>query len=288
MDQERVLAEVEAWARGDDNVRMMVVTGSVARGETDELSDIDAELYVRDPAPLLNDRTWYRRFGEVLAVEELENVGWNPTRLVYYAGGKIDFMIGALSALDGGVGYDRAYRVVLDKDGLADRLRSEARPASPPDAEEFRRCVDWFAAAALMEAKAIARDEPWFAKGRDTDLKDELLQMIVWDHRSRYGWDFDTWHLGGHLRAWMDPELQRALERCWAPLALDETREALWASIELFDHVCARTSTALGYEPFNRARVAAEIERILATRPTRPDSRDAGGLGFEPRRDSRP
>lgn len=266
MDQERTLADVVAWAEGDENIRLVVVTGSVALGTADELSDIDVELYVRDPARLLEDREWYRRFGEVLAVEELENPGWNPTRLVYFVDGKIDFMIGALPELERGVSHDRAHRVVLDKDDLADRLTIDASPASPPTAEEFRRCVDWFTAAALMEAKAIVRDEPWMAKIRDAEVKENLMQMIEWDHRTRYGWDLDTWHLGIHMRSWMDRDVQDELGRCWAGFSLGDGQAALLASIDLFTRLCARTADALGHEPFDRARVGAEVERILRSR----------------------
>ncbi|MGZ4114760.1 MAG: aminoglycoside 6-adenylyltransferase [Actinomycetota bacterium] len=266
MDQERTLAGVVAWAKDEENIRMVVVTGSFARGTADELSDLDIELYVRDPSALIDDRDWYRRFGDVLAVEALENPGWNPTRLVYYVDGKIDFMIGALSVLDRGVSYDRAYRVLVDKDGLADRLRVDRSPSSAPTAEEFRRCVDWFTAAALMEAKAIVRDEPWMAKIRDAEVKETMLQMIEWDHRVRYGWGFDTWHLGTHMRRWMDRDVQDEIERCWAGFSLEDGKAALLASIELFTRVCGRTADALGYEPFDRARVGAEGERILRSR----------------------
>jgi aminoglycoside 6-adenylyltransferase len=266
VDQERTLADVVAWAEGDENIRLVVVTGSVALGTADELSDIDVELYVRDPAPLLEDREWCRRFGEVLAVEELENPGWNPTRLVYYVEGKIDFMIGALSELERGVSYDRAYLVVLDKDEQSGRLTPDTtRPRSPTEGE-FRTCVDWFTAAALMEAKMIARDEPWMAKIRDAEVKENLMQMIEWDHRTRYGWDFDTWHLGVHMRSWMDRDVQDELEGCWAGFSLEDGDAALLASIELFTRLCARTAEALGHEPFDRARVGAEVERILRSR----------------------
>jgi aminoglycoside 6-adenylyltransferase len=267
VDQEKSLREVVDWARENDNVRLVVVTGSVARGEgVDALSDLDLELYVREPAELLTDLTWYRRFGDVLAVEELENPGWNPTRLVYYVDGKIDFMIGALSVLDRGVSYDRAFTVTLDKDGLADRVTLDRGPASPPTRDDFRRCVDWFTAAALMQARDIVRDEPWKAKIRDRDLKDELLEMIEWDHRARYGWEFDTWHLGSHMRRWMDADVQEALEQCWAPFSLDDTRAALVSSIALFDRVCSRTAHALRFDAFDLVRVSAEVQRILAQR----------------------
>ncbi len=267
MDQERTLADVVAWASGENDIRLVVVTGSVARGPTEvhPLSDLDVELYTRRPERLLEATEWYQRFGDVLAVEALENPGWNPTRLVYYVDAKIDFMIGSLDVVRDGVAYDRPYRVALDKDRLADRLRLDARPAAPPTAEEFRRCIDWFVAAALMTTKDVVRDEPWKAKIRDEEVKATLLTMIEWDHRARYGWTYDTWHLGLHLREWMDADVQQALDRCWARFALDDTSAALLASFELFARLCARTAEALGYRPFDEVRVRAEIERILAT-----------------------
>jgi predicted nucleotidyltransferase len=45
MDQKRVLDDVVAWATDDPNVRLLLVTGSFARGEHDDLSDLDIELY---------------------------------------------------------------------------------------------------------------------------------------------------------------------------------------------------------------------------------------------------
>jgi predicted nucleotidyltransferase len=48
VDHRTVLQRVIAWARHDDIVRVVVLTGSVARGDGafDELSDLDLELYV--------------------------------------------------------------------------------------------------------------------------------------------------------------------------------------------------------------------------------------------------
>lgn len=266
MDQERILEDVRRWASTDENVRLVVLTGSVAREghAADELSDLDIELYVLDTAPLLNHGDWYQRFGQVLVVEELENPDWHPTRLIYYVDGKIDFMIAQVETAKGGIGYTRAYRVVVDNDGLADHLHLTSDPkAHPPTAAEFGTCINWFYAAALMCAKCIARNEPWMAKVRDWDLKTELLRMVEWDHRSRYGWDLDTWDNGAHMREWMDSEIAGALGACWAGFSGQEMAGALSASVELFDSLSRRTAIALGIEPFDRASVVQEIDRVL-------------------------
>lgn len=59
-----------------------------------------------------------------------------------------------------------------------------------------------------MCAKATVRDELWAAKFRDQDLNARLLQMIEWDHRARYGADYDTRYLGTRMTTWMDPDVR--------------------------------------------------------------------------------
>lgn len=265
MDQQVVLDSVQNWASADPNIRLVVLTGSVARGPdaADALSDLDVELYVADPSHLLDHRDWYERFGEVLVVEELENPDWHPTRLIYYVDGKIDFMVAPMEAVKQGIEYDGPFQVLIDKDGLTKQLtRSYALPR-PPSGAEFFRCVNWFYAAALMYAKCIVRHEPWMAKVRDVDLKAELLQMIEWDHKSRYGFDHNTWHGGGHMREWMDPEIRAATSECWADFSIESMKGALDASVALFGRLSTRTATALGMDPFDSGPVREEIERLL-------------------------
>jgi aminoglycoside 6-adenylyltransferase len=266
LNHDRAIAAIVDWALTDDNIRAAVLTGSVAAGpeHMDELSDLDVELYALDESKLLNDRAWYELFGDVLVVEELVNPGWHPTRLVYYVGGKIDFMIGPIGAL-ASARYDRAFRVLVDKDHLADLGATAAPPVQRrPDHEDYVRCIHWFYAAALMLAKCIARDEPWLAKVRDWDLKRELLQMIEWDHKARYGWTYETWYLGKHMDRWMDPDIRAALDSCWSGFDVLSAPAALFATLDLFETLSERTADALGFEQFNPRAVRDEVTANLA------------------------
>jgi aminoglycoside 6-adenylyltransferase len=103
------------------------------------------------------------------------------------------------------------------------------------------------------------------AKFRDWDLKLQLLCMIEWDHKARYGWDYDTWHRGAHMRAWMDPEIIAAVSHCWASLRADEMRPALAASVGLFDRLVGSTASRLGIAHFDSRAVRKEIDRLLAS-----------------------
>ncbi len=265
MDHERVLARIIAWANADDNIEVVVLTGSAAIGfeYVHALSDLDVELYASQPATLLDNDAWYTQFGEVLVVEALSNPGWHPTRPVYYIDGKIDFMVGPVGAL-ATTRYMRAFRVLLDKDRATDSLPAVLPLATaPPDAASFRECIHWFYAATLMCAKCVVRDEPWQAKFRDWDLKRELMRMIEWDHKARYGWSYDTWTRGKRLKEWVDADVLGALGACWAGFGGPDTARALLASVELFERLSARTAHLLGMAVFDARRVQAEVMAIL-------------------------
>ena len=265
MDQKRVLDDVVAWATEDPNVRLVVLTGSFARGDHDDLSDLDIELYVRETHPLLEEADWYERFGDVLVTEALENPDWHPTRLVYYANGKIDFMVAPVSVLAEGVVYDGAYVVLVDKDSRANRLEPTVGVA-PPSADEFRICIEWFYAAAIQCAKAIVREDPWPIKTRDAELKERLLQMIEWDHAVRNGWAERPPHNGAKVSEWADAEVARDIAACWSDFSIEGSEIALRASIALFNCLAARVAPVLGFRDEVTTPVSAEVERILATR----------------------
>ncbi|WP_197517452.1 aminoglycoside 6-adenylyltransferase [Microbacterium karelineae] len=266
MDYDRAIETLTAWARNDENVRAMVMTGSAAAHEAHPLSDRDIEIYATDPAPLLADDSWWNQLGDVLVVERLSIPGWHPSRLVYYVGGKLDLTVIAAAALPS-IRRERPFSVLVDKDGVSGSLRQESAESALPDEAAFRERVDWGYAAALMCAKAIARDEPWSSKIRDRDLKASLLTVIEWDHRVRHGFDHDVRFLGSRMRQWMDADVQQALEQCWGRFDAEDSAKALRASIHLFARLGTRIADELGFLPIDHDRIHREVEAILALRP---------------------
>lgn len=267
MDRQGAIDAIVAWAREDENIRLVVLAGSAAgdADAADSLSDLDVELYVREPNVLLQDRSWHRRFGHLLVREELSNAGWNPTRLLYYIDGKIDFTIIDLAHLERAI-HDRPVCVLLDREQLALRLRSTPGPTEPLTPTAVEECVNWFYAAALMEAKQLVRGELWQAKFREWDLLRQLLRMIAWNHTARYGADYDTWFNGKHFAQWMDRDIRAASERCWSRFDVDDMHQALTATLGLFAALEPPVAAAASVEPFDHAPVAAEVDRILTLR----------------------
>jgi len=266
MRHDVILTHVVGWMRTEPNVRAAVLTGSLARDDAtpDHLSDIDIEVYVGHPAPLLETADWYEQLGEVLTVEALENPVWHPTRLVYYADAKIDFMVANVSALQDAPPYQRPFHVLVDKDGAASGLTSvDGRMSEPPTPRDIEVCVNHFHAAALMCAKYIARGEPWLAKMRDWESKEQLLKMLEWDHKARHGWHYETWWLGHHINDWMDQDLRNSLDPLWAHFTASSSADALRRCVLIFSDASERVCIAMGMVPLTSQKVLRRIEEIL-------------------------
>jgi aminoglycoside 6-adenylyltransferase len=262
VDYEQTLAQLTEWALKTDRVRALVMTGSGGAKTAHPLSDRDIEIYSTDVDALLADESWWSSLGQVLVVERLENPGRHPTRLVYYAGGKLDFNLLDSDQLVDQV-YDRPFQVLVDKDGTAP---VQVVPSTwvPPSDSEFDESVNWAYAAALMCAKAVVRQELWSAKIRDYDLKRQLLKMIEWDHRARYGPDFDTKYLATRMNEWMDADVRQALLTCWGHLDAADTESALRSSVDLYAALATRTASSLSLPGFDHDALRAELETILS------------------------
>ena len=147
----------------------------------------------------------------------------------------------------------RFHAAAYDKDQAAGQLPVVAAHLAPPSEAEFSECVNWFYAAAIMGARCVVRSEPWLGKARDWDAKAEMLKMIQWDHRARYGADFQTWYLGKHLDRWMDADVREDLDRCWGAFPIQDAPAALVATVELYDKLCLRAAVALGLATVSNA-----------------------------------
>jgi aminoglycoside 6-adenylyltransferase len=268
VDYDKALDALVSWAEKEANVRALVMTGSAACGTADvhPLSDRDIEIYAVEPDRLLADDSWWASLGEVLVVERLPNPEWYPTRLVYYVGGKFDFTVAPIGALSSAA-YTRPFKVLLDKDERTAGLTVAPIQLSPATADEFDQCIQWAYAAALMCAKAAVRGELWMAKVRDGSLKAELLRMVEWDHRARYGNDYDTRYLGTRMSAWMDADIQTALQRCWGHFDAADTARAVIATVHLFARLSERTARRWSFGEFHHARILDEIQDILKAVP---------------------
>ena len=240
---------IRDWADQEAAIRLVLVVGSQARvtdPPADQWSDLDLVLFCIDFAPYLADQSWLHQFGMLWVCVPEE--GHNSELFAVYEGGhKADLYFMALENLPA-FHYDRRYRVLIDKDGLAARLPppQNAPPrADPPAQEPFEATVNAFWYQAMQVAKFIRRRDLWRVKAHDHLLKKHLLAMLEWHARATEGTDLDTWYGGRFMREWVDPGAWADLHQTFGAFGAAESWRALQASMELFRRIATETADRL-------------------------------------------
>jgi aminoglycoside 6-adenylyltransferase len=145
--------------------------------------------------------------------------------------------------------FERGVRVLLDRNGLIDRMRralGQPPPAGPPAELEFTELVERFWSLAVRKAKKICRGELYVAQS--WSLNRLMLPMIEWHAGATRGWDRDTWHAGRFLEEWADPRVPEAFRGTFARYDGRDMRRALLATMDLFRWLATETADRLGHD----------------------------------------
>ncbi len=256
--QHPYLQPIVNWARSEDAIRAVVITGSLARfdGSTDEYSDLDAQIITADIGRYTADDSWLDDLGEVwIRFPLYEDL---PYRLVWFAGGvKVDFQFitvesirAMLQAGNLSDEYLRGYWVALDKDGFYSELPPSPRvfPQPPaPSCEQLHALINEFWFEAIHVAQFIRRREFWVVKFRDWTMKSNLLQLLEWRGRAAGGGDANTWLLGKRMSDWTDDATLVAVSEIWSPWDAGKLWTSLLTQMTLFRRLSRELADALGY-----------------------------------------
>ena len=148
---------------------------------------------------------------------------------------------------------DVGYVVLLDKDGLTDRLRPPTHTAyilKPPTKAEFDLVVEEFYSDVPHVAKCLLRDELMSVKYvLDFDMKHKYLrQMLEWRVGLDYEWSVSVGRHGKGLKKRLPETIWAALEATYVGAGQEENWEALFATLKLFREVGEQVAVGLGYE----------------------------------------
>jgi aminoglycoside 6-adenylyltransferase len=244
------------WAEDDPNIIALIKTGSSARdGQGDEFSDLDLEVIAADPGRLQREDAWFRAFGGVWVVLRFDELRF-PTRLVVYDGGsKVDYTLAGVERLTEmyqGLDslYERGYEVLLDREGLTERLPRATGtfpiPAAPSEAE-FTFIVEEFWFEATHMPRYLSRGDLWVVKFRDWTMKRDLLRMLEWRAVAGSTEPVDLWHIGTRMREWVDDATWHDLHGVFGRFAEDDAWQALFATTYLFARVSREVAAANGF-----------------------------------------
>jgi aminoglycoside 6-adenylyltransferase len=147
--------------------------------------------------------------------------------------------------------FRRGFRILVDKDRLADRLTDSA--CWPEEADKLPTESMWherghdFLYHVLLAAKKALRGELWVATSSCNGyLKNLLLRLLEW-HAKAKG-HRDTWHKGRFLERWAERDVLQALPDTFAKYGLEDVQRALVANLDFYEKFGREVANAFGYD----------------------------------------
>ena len=252
------------WAQLRPDVRAGVVLGSWVRNDIppDNLSDLDLLVIVSDPSVFLSEASWLHKFGEpcLTFIEPTATGNFLERRVSFRDGRDIDFSIAPVAKIEQMIlqqipveiadVFRRGFRILVDKDRLAERFADSAR--WPEKADKLPTELTWretghdFLFHVLLAAKKARRGELWVAtRSCNGYLKNLLLRLMEW-HAKAKGHS-DSWHEGRFLERWTEREMLQALPDTFAKYALEDVQRALIANLHFYEKFGRKVANAFGY-----------------------------------------
>ena len=288
----RTDAEMEALIRGlaeeRPEVRAVWLNGSRANptAPRDALQDFDVVFAVTDTAPMLGDRGWLRRFGEVAVMQEPDASALYPCDskardryafLIQFAdGARLDLTLLAPPLWFAVYREDPQTILWLDKDGAFPPLPPPTDRAywlTPPTAAQFISCCNEFWWVAPYVGKGLWRGELLYA----VDLLNEavrpmLLRLLGWQAGYDGGFGRSAGKCCKYLPAMLSAEDRAALYRTYPPLEPAALWAALEAAMDLFSAAAPRVAARadLPYDAAEEAGSRAWLRKLRAAAPGGP------------------
>lgn len=270
--EQAVFDQLIQWGQAQEPVRLMLLTSTRANPNLpkDALSDYDVELAVTDMAPYVEQTDWLNSLGTPLIyihpldypddqVRMDDGLSSAITMVIFENGLKFDIIVYPVALFERYKAapslpetLDIGYRVLLDKDGLAEGLApytATVHIPPKPSAEEYFNLVRAFWWDTTYVAKYLWRDELLFARYMlDTEIRDNYLRRLLeWRIELDHDWSLHPGLHGKWLKQRLPPELWNQLAATFTGPDIADNWNALFKAVDLFRSVAVEVGHRLGY-----------------------------------------
>lgn len=262
--EEKLEALIE-WAKKNEDVRALLLTGSLANplAPFDQFSDLDIEFVFENNSNYIIEKDWIMSFGNPIAmIEEDETCfeGMHAMKMVLFEDGlKVDFKLYSKSNFlretkHEGLpeDWDIGYRILMDKDGITKQMQQPTYQVSlirKPSEEDFLKMINDFWWDTTYVAKCLARNEIFYAKYMsETVIRTEyLVPMIEWFIAADHHWNVTTNKHGRLFKKYLNQEIWTKIEKTFSGSDIDDNWNALSAMTDLVSETGTILAQKLGY-----------------------------------------
>jgi aminoglycoside 6-adenylyltransferase len=256
--EQEMLDLIMNYAKNDENIRAVLLNGSRANpnANRDVFQDFDIACLVKDISPYVRNDKIPGLFGEILILQEPDNMQDPPSEknghyaylMQFKDGNRVDLSFHPLDRLKT-ILNDSLTIVLSDKDGVIGKLPPSSDidylPARPTD-KQFQDCCNEFWWCTPYVAKGLWRGELTYARHMmDVVVREEqLMKMLVWYFGVKTDFKESPGKLGKYIKKRVEPEIWAELERTYS----DSNFENIWESLFTMGHLFRRLANVVASE----------------------------------------
>ncbi len=277
--EQEMMELILGTAREDERIRAVIMNGSRANPNAprDFFQDYDIVYVVTDPAPFRNNYEWIKRFGELMILQEPDDMDDPPpgdklsfAYLMQFADGtRIDLGIHPMAQVDK-IERDSQSILLLDKDSIVKPFPPASDVdylPSPPTAKAFFDCCNEFWWVSPYVAKGLWREEIIYAKYMlDHYVREQLDKMLRWQIGVQTEFNKNPGKFGKYFEQFLAPEHWKMLLKTYAAADYEQTWQALFAMCDLFRAIAIEVAEHFGFDyPYgDDARVTTHLRHVRA------------------------
>lgn len=273
MTNERVLEYLTSLAKGRDDIRGLVLNGSLVNPNvsTDRFQDVDVTCFVVDVTAFIEDRSWMAPLGDVLIMQTPDEV---PGQSVYErfaflvqfaAGHRVDLTVRPMRDVQAMIHADSLSLVLIDKDEIAGQPipSDDTYRIRRPSRFDYEQCWNEFWWVSLYVVKGLKRNQLLYALDHVAIMRDMLRQMMAWDVGYRTSFSANIGKAGDALEDHLSVQAWQAYLQTYPPADAVAIASALNVLVEQF-YVFSRSVSEAGDFSF-RGDEAKRIRDAFST-----------------------
>ncbi len=255
-DRLKVLDEILEFANNDENIRAVVLQGSLANpiDRVDELSDLDPLLYVKDIKTLSESDKWLDNFGVIITrlYDEFiskDNIKSYIRMVIYEDGLKVDFGLAPIELIKN-INDLMFYKVLVDKDGLiqGDKTTTEKNfYPMKPSSTEYQTLINSFFWDINYISKSLHREEMYFAKFMFENINKMIRKLLSWHLGTLHNWEVNIGLEGRYLKSLLNGELWNKVLDTFSGSNISDNWKAIYTACDLVRELGNSIATELDF-----------------------------------------
>lgn len=260
----------EKIAEADDRILAVYMNGSRTNPNApkDIFQDYDIVYVVADTLPFIEDKSWFRKFGEVFYMQypdefpgcqaDRENsYGW---LMQFTDGNRVDLHVESLVHAKEHILDDKLCKILYDKGNILPEIPEATdsdRHVKKPAEAEFQACSNEFWWCSNNLAKGLWRGEmPYVQDMANGVVRKQLEKMLTWKVGIDTDFSVSVGKSAKYLSRWLRPEEYQAYLDTYFGGDTKEAWNAVFVMCDLMERTTAYVAEKLSYT-YNREECAA-------------------------------